>query len=88
MYWNRFDIVAAYALFLEHFHEGQFSRKYQRLSKIRTYYKVGGNRSYLDEVMSSENAKEIYDRLVEKEYQNSHYELKRKYGDHLGAKLV
>lgn len=85
MYWDRFDIVAAYALFLEYYHEGMYSKKYQRLSKIRTYYQ---SNSYLNDVMSSENAKEIYDRLVEKEYQNSHYELKRKYGEHLGAKLV
>lgn len=85
MYWNRFDIVAAYALFFESFHEGMYSKKYRRLSKIRTYY---DSNSYYEDVVYSPNAREIYENLVERHYQNSHYELKRKYGKHMGAKLV
>jgi len=64
MYWNRFDIVEAYYLFYTHYHEGQWSEKYARLSKIGTYFRPAMGLSY--ESMD-ENGREIYDSLVERE---------------------
>jgi len=61
MYYDRFDIVSAYYLFYLHYHEGQWSRRYERLCKIRSYFKPGLS------VQNGElepNAQEIYDNLV------------------------
>ena len=62
-YWNRFDIVEAYYLFFLEYHEGQGSKKYRRLCKMDKYWlpsPIFGMKSL------SDNAKEIYNQLVEK----------------------
>lgn len=64
MYWDRFDIVEAYYCFFCDYHEGQFSHKYMRLSKILGYYKPSPLDKGYDSL--SENGKVIYDNLVEK----------------------
>ena len=63
MYYDRFDIVEAYLVFYTDYHGGQTSREYQRLFKIRAYYKPphGGLR-YKD---LRRNGKEIYKELVQ-----------------------
>jgi hypothetical protein len=60
---DRFDIVEAYYLFFSHYHEGQSSMKYQRLSKMTSYFKPRLN---LDYSRLSENGKKIYDSLKSK----------------------
>lgn len=62
MEFNRFDIVEAYYLFFTQYHEGQWSEKYSRLSKITTYFKpaIGG-------VTLSDNGLAIYNNLVQLE---------------------
>jgi hypothetical protein len=62
MYWNRFDIVEAHYLFLIHYHEGQWSEKYSRLSKITTYFKPAPSG-----VTLTENGQEIYNNLERQE---------------------
>lgn len=61
MYFDRYDIVTAYYLFFCDFHEGQFSKKYSRLSKITRYFKPSPN---LTLETSNDNVKAIYDRLL------------------------
>lgn len=63
MYFDRFDIVEAYYLFLSHHHEGQGSEKYSRLCRMLRYFTPGPLLRY-DSL--SDNGKAIYDRLVEK----------------------
>lgn len=41
MYFNRYDIISAWYWYLGYTHEGQGSKKYERLSKIMTYYSPG-----------------------------------------------
>jgi hypothetical protein len=62
MYWDRFDIVEAHYLFLTHYHEGQWSEKYSRLSKITTYFKPAPSG-----VTLTENGQEIYNNLERQE---------------------
>ena len=62
MEWNRFDIVEAYYLFFTEYHEGQWSDKYRRLSKIMTYFRP----SPLG-VRLNENGQAIYNNLVSNE---------------------
>ena len=57
---DRFDIVEAYYLFFCHFHEGQWSDKYSRLSKMSRYFKPRCN---LSVETLTENGREIYDNL-------------------------
>lgn len=64
-YWNRFDICAAYYLFLSQYHEDQWSEKYRRLSRLLTYYKPSP--LLRDEDDLEDNAKAIYDNLVAQE---------------------
>jgi hypothetical protein len=63
MYFDRFDICEAYYLYFSDYHTGQWSREYERLSKMSRYFKPSPNLSL--ETLS-ENAREIYDALVEK----------------------
>lgn len=58
---DRFDIVEAYYLFFCHYHEGQASRKYERLSRMYRYFKPS---PMLNMNTLSENAKNIYAELV------------------------
>ena len=61
MYFDRFDIAEAYYLFFAHYHEGQWSEKYKRLSYMLSYFKPSPLLT-LDTL--SDNAREIYDNLV------------------------
>ena len=61
MEFNRFDIVEAYYLFFSHYHEGQWSEKYERLSKITTYFKPAPC------LTLTENGQEIYNNLERQE---------------------
>ena len=62
MYFDRFDIVEAYYCFYSDYHEGQWSDKYRRMSRISAYFKPRPNLSY--ETLE-ENGKYIYDSLVQ-----------------------
>ena len=64
MYFDRFDILEAYYCFFVDYHEGQNSKKYARLCKIKKYFKPSAN---IGIVYMSENALAIYENLVEKE---------------------
>ncbi len=64
MYYDRFDIASAYYLFFVHYHEGQWSEKYRRLSKLTGYFHPGLS---VENGELNENAQAIYDALVEKE---------------------
>jgi sarcosine oxidase delta subunit len=57
---NRFDIAEAYYFYLSENHEGQFSEKYHRLSKLLKWFKPSPtfNRDRL-----SENAQIILENL-------------------------
>lgn len=58
MYFDRFDIVAAWYLALSDCHAGQFSDSYRRLCKIQGYFRPSPMLS-VDRL--SENAREIYE---------------------------
>jgi len=58
MYYDRFDILEAYYLALEHCHGGQWSREYGRLCRMQAYFKP---RQSLSVESLNENAREIYD---------------------------
>lgn len=65
-YFDRFDICEAYYLYATLYHSGQFSRAYRvfgRLEKIQ--FRTNG---FNDEYDLSENAREIFNRLVERNY--------------------
>lgn len=57
-YFDRFDICAAYNLYLQHHHTGQASRAYARLSKLRKHYTPSRSKEHISGL--SENALEIY----------------------------
>ena len=66
-YFDRFDIVEAWFVFLSEYHEGQGSEKYARLSHILSYFNPSPN------VMCgnlTENAQAIYQNLVDQEEGN------------------
>ncbi len=67
MYYDRFDIVSAYYVFFVHYHEGQWSQKYARLSRILSYFTPG--LSFWDNGYDglTDNGREIYDALVARE---------------------
>lgn len=63
MYFDRFDIVEAYYCFFVDYHEGMYSQKYRRLSRVLGYYKPSPLFKGYESL--SDNAKAIYDNLVE-----------------------
>lgn len=65
MYFDRFDICAAWNLYLQHTHDGQFSDKYRRLSKLLTYFRPSPSEE--DPEGLNDNARAIYDRLMSAE---------------------
>ena len=65
MWFDRFDIVEAYYLFFVHYHDGQYSEKYARLSKMSEYFRPAVN---LGVDSLTENGLEIYNNLIEKEH--------------------
>lgn len=67
MFFDRFDIVEAYFLFFSYYHEGQGSAKYARLSRMGRYFRAAPS---LTIERLSENGREIYDLLAEKEAKN------------------
>ena len=64
MFFDRFDIAEAYYLFFAHYHEGQASKKYRRLSKITRYFKP---RPSLSVETLTENGRDIYEELAREE---------------------
>lgn len=64
MFFDRFDIAEAYFLFLSHCHEGQGSEKYHRLCRMGRYFKP---RPSLSVETLSENGREIYESLIQRE---------------------
>ena len=64
MHFDRFDICEAYYLFARDYHGGQGSREYAYLGRLSNLgFKSG---PFLEVSSLNENAKEIYDSLVEK----------------------
>ncbi len=64
MFFDRFDICEAYYLFFSHYHEGQGSKKYHRLSKMSRYFKPS---PLLSVETLTENGREIYEALARRE---------------------
>ena len=64
MHFDRFDICEAHYLFLSLWHEGQWSEKYERLSRLTRYFTP---RPSLRLATLTPNAKAIYSALVRKE---------------------
>ena len=67
MYFDRFDIVEAHYAFYSDYHEGQWSKKYERLCRIsdpngRIQLRVSPLWRGFESL--SENGKEIYNQLV------------------------
>jgi hypothetical protein len=60
MYFDRFDVVEAWYVWLSHNHDGMFSDRYKRLSKISTYFDP---RPDLEYETLTENGKVIYNNL-------------------------
>ena len=58
IYFDRFDICEAYYLALSHCHGGQWSREYERLCKLSSYFRPS---PFLSVESLNENAREIYD---------------------------
>jgi hypothetical protein len=67
MYFDRFDVCEAYFLALSHCHAGQFSREYERLCKLMSYFKPS---PLLSVDSLSDNAREIYDSACERMLKN------------------
>jgi hypothetical protein len=64
MFFDRFDVAEAYYLFFAHYHEGQASDKYRRLSRMSRYFKP---RPSLSVETLTENGREIYEALAARE---------------------
>ena len=64
MFFDRFDVVEAYWLWLCDYHEGQASERYARLCRMNRYFRPRPNLNY--ETLS-ENGRAIYDGLTDKE---------------------
>jgi hypothetical protein len=60
MHFNRFDICEAHYLAFMHCHGGQWSEEYQRMCRIKTYFKPAPS---LSVETLTDNGREIYDRL-------------------------
>jgi len=60
MYFDRFDICEAWYLYLSEYHEGQFSKKYKRLSRLTEHFRPSPILKYNS---LSSNGKEIYNNL-------------------------
>ena len=63
MYFDRFDICEAYFVYAMLYHEGQFSKEYAIFGRLE---RIGFRASPLlnDENDLNENAREIFERLV------------------------
>ena len=63
MYYDRFDIVSAWYLALQHCHGGQWSDEYRRLCRVLTYYRPSASLEHEAKMVRglSDNAREIYD---------------------------
>lgn len=64
MYFDRFDIVEAHYAFACDYHDGQSSYLYAKLCRISKYFTPSPMFRGFESL--SENAKEIYNNLVEK----------------------
>lgn len=63
MYFDRFDIAAAWYLFLMEYHGGQGSKSYSRLSKLSRSFRPG---PLFNADSLTENAWDIYQSLCDK----------------------
>ena len=63
MHFNRFDIVMAHTAYYMAYHEGQSDWRYERLSRILTYFRPSPLWSGRPE---NENQEQIYDALIDK----------------------
>lgn len=63
MYFDRFDIVAAWYLALSHCHGGQWSAEYRRLCRMMNYYKPS---AWVSVESLTENGRVIYENACEK----------------------
>lgn len=67
MYWDRFDICEAWYMYCTHYHSGQWSYLYRKLSQL-IYLKFKPSPLLCFDSLS-ENGKEIYASLVEREFE-------------------
>jgi len=65
VYFDRFDIMSAWYLFLSTHHEGQGSKRHERLSRMTEVYKPSWSERH--GALNEENALRIYGRLLIKE---------------------
>jgi hypothetical protein len=63
MYFDRFDVMQAWYLYLSESHEGQWSDKYRRLCKLSRTFVPGPAFSYRT---LTDNGRAIYRRLTKK----------------------
>jgi hypothetical protein len=68
MYWNRFDIVEAWFLALEHCHSGMFSEEYRRMCRVMEYFNPS---PFLSVERLSENGLVIYENACRRLLGNS-----------------
>ena len=69
MYFDRFDICAAYRMYAIDYHDGQWSKLYSIIGKIHNMgYKPGLWELLHGYYGLSDNAKEIYQQLVKRKY--------------------
>lgn len=66
MFFDRFDIVQAHRMFYRDYHEGQYSDSYRKLCRIDEYYQPSLSESWYNYEDLNDNAKYIYDALVER----------------------
>jgi hypothetical protein len=65
MHFDRFDICAAWNLYLQHTYYDQWCPKYARLCKLQRVFKPARSEEFVDGL--SENARAIYDNLMSQE---------------------
>lgn len=63
MHFNRYDIACAWYIYLSENHEGQFSRKYERLSMLTEWFKPS---PLLSRASLSDNARAILENIENK----------------------
>jgi hypothetical protein len=63
LYFDRFDVASAWYLALSECHAGQYSRSYERLSRLTEYFKPG---MMLSVDSLTDNGREIYEYATER----------------------
>ena len=70
MHFDRFDIIEAYYVYFSDYHGGQNDPQYQRLCKIRKYFKPSDNLKANGVQALSENGWEIYQTFFNRDWEN------------------